>query len=136
MSVLLPPFAPDSACSACSNEDTLVVFHDRATLGSWPCWPKSDPKYRIHQPHLCKRCTRCGYAWAEAPADPSAYAGEDPEEDAMPIRKTASGQVTGTETDGMAGVVKTAQQNPTIDPAWKADDEEALAQENASADQG
>src|SRR5271166_1853539 len=128
MSAPLRPYNLGSNCAKCDCEQIVVVYHEIGMAGS-PCWPAIGVEDRIFVPHLCKRCTRCGYGWCEATAD--AYPEKDPEEDSVSIRKTASGQVTGAEIpEGMAGVIKTAQLSPTIDPAWQAEDEAELVAEN------
>jgi hypothetical protein len=130
----LRPFTPESNCAKCNAEDIVVIWHPGGVAGA-PCWP-ADARDRVFTEHVCKRCTRCGYGWCEQPADAGAYANtQESWEDPLSIQKTAaSGQVLGTE--GTAGVIKTAQQDLAVDPAWKADDEAALEQENTAADQG
>ena len=119
--VLLLPYAPDRACSKCLNEQVDTFFHPTAVVGA-PCWT-DNPARRVWQPHLDRRCLSCGYTWCEATAD--AYAENEPAEgDDMSIRKTAAGQVLGTEVDG---ITKTAA------TAWEAEDEAGLAEENDDA---
>lgn len=121
MSAPLLPFRPASDCPKCAGEQVTLTYHSTGLAGS-PCWPETSVQDRVFVPHLCKHCLRCGFGWCEQTAD---YAGEDPEEDVMPIRKTAaSGQVLGTEGDGIA---KTA----AADAPWAAEDEDALTAENA-----
>lgn len=123
----LPAYSPESSCPKCSTEDPSLVYHEGGTIGA-PCWP-AVIEDRVFGPHICKRCSRCGHGWVEATADAGAYAEKESREDAMPIRKEASsGQVLGTEGEGI-------QKTAATEPLWQAEDEDALAMENANADE-
>jgi hypothetical protein len=114
-------FRLDRCCPKCLAEQINVIHHLTAVAGC-PCMP-SLPERRVLGEHLDRRCLSCGYSWCERVAD--AYAENEPAEgEDMSIRKTAAGQVLGTEDDG---ITKTAA------TAWEAEDEAGLAEENDEA---
>jgi hypothetical protein len=82
----LPPFDPSSICGKCSGEAISVVWHPGAVLDAdarWPCGG-FDPASRVPGEHLCRRCSACGYAWAEQVADAYADQERQPEEALCP----------------------------------------------------
>jgi Zn ribbon nucleic-acid-binding protein len=135
----LQPFDPAAVCPKCSGEDVSATWHQVSVRGlDWPCSPWS--AFVPHPPHLCRKCTRCGYTWAQAPVDAERYdASTQPrdEETAVSIRKTGSAQdqaITDVEAETDDALARTA--SLARETAWSADDEGALQTENAQADEG
>lgn len=86
VSVQLPSFDPARPCPKCGGEEVSVTWHPGPVLDLVNAWPCSTAAGE----HLCRRCTACGFAWCESPAD--AYAGQEaqPEEALCPSARKAA----------------------------------------------
>jgi hypothetical protein len=65
----LPPFDEDADCPKCRASGVRVIFHSLHMKG-FPCM-QALATWVLGE-HLCRVCPRCGYGWAEAPADMNA----------------------------------------------------------------
>jgi hypothetical protein len=123
---VLPPFDPAGSCPKCGGEIVSAIWHASAVLDyQSPCCRRLESTGQNDE-HMCRRCERCTYGWVEnvLTADDA-----EREERLMTIRKTGTadgGQPL--ETEDTLAKTGTAR-------GWAADDEDALVQENAAADQ-
>lgn len=59
----LPPFNPDARCPKCGGAEVRVEYFSAGQL-------TGDPHLDLYEEEIIARtCTRCGYAWPEAPLD-------------------------------------------------------------------
>lgn len=60
----LQPYSPAATCPKCLNESVAAAWHEKHRV-EFPSLKECPGEGE----HVCRRCERCGYEWAELPAD-------------------------------------------------------------------
>lgn len=67
MNVTLPPFRAVQLCRKCEHDDINTTHHPANKWRSrYTCSLVEQARTSFPPEHLCRRCRRCGYSWAEA----------------------------------------------------------------------
>lgn len=69
----LPPYNPDAKCPKCGGGEVDAMWcpADATSNVSRRDAPDKD-HLNVYAEHMDRTCTRCGYAWPEAPMDQEA----------------------------------------------------------------